>query len=65
MVKPRLASKPLTVRTHFTNSVQAKGQLVTIDGKPILIQNTGDKWLIAHLPLNGTVYNFDSNGGDS
>ena len=43
--------------------VQAKGQLVTIDGKTYYFDpNTGDKWVNRSLILNGTVYNFDSNG---
>ena len=43
--------------------VQAKGQLVTIDGKTYYFDpNTGDKWVNRSLTLNGTVYNFDSNG---
>ena len=43
--------------------VQAKGQLVTVDGKTYYFDpNTGDKWVNRSLTLNGTVYNFDNNG---
>lgn len=37
--------------------------MVTVDGKTYYFDpNTGDKWVNRSLTLNGTVYNFDSNG---